>query len=333
MSFGTNTRYLAWQSRGMAKGTNTELQQGLAAVMETESITDLQRLSGGASRETWRFKAGNSDYVLQRVRAGTVGGFQVEPRVLAVAHEAGVPVPELVIDGANRTELGVPFMIVRAVEGETIARKILRDDEYSRARGALTTQLGIAAARLHQVDPARVPGLVEDDQVNRYTTILQDLGEPHPVFEAALRWLERNRPDSAMSCIVHGDYRLGNMMVNSDGLAAVLDWEIAHIGDPMEDLGWLCVRAWRFGGAFPAAGVGTYDELLDAYASVTGVRPDPDVLRWWEILGTMKWGIICISQAATHLTGIVRSHELAAIGRRVCENEYDLIDLLSKGPQ
>jgi aminoglycoside phosphotransferase (APT) family kinase protein len=193
--------------------------------------------------------------------------------------------------------------------------------------------LGKAAARLHQVDPALVPGLVEDDQVHRYTTVLKDLGEPHPVFEAALRWLERNRPDSAASCIVHGDYRLGNMMVNSDGLAAVLDWEIAHIGDPMEDLGWLCVRAWRFGGAFPAAGVGTYDELLDAYASVTGVRPDPDVLRWWEILGTMKWGIICISQAATHLSGIVRSHELAAIGRRVCENEYDLIDLLSKGQQ
>jgi aminoglycoside phosphotransferase (APT) family kinase protein len=224
-------------------------------------------------------------------------------------------------------------MIVRAVEGETIARKILRDEEFSRARGALTAQLGKAAARLHQVDPALVPGLVEDDQVHRYTTVLKDLGEPHPVFEAALRWLERNRPDSAASCIVHGDYRLGNMMVNSDGLAAVLDWEIAHIGDPMEDLGWLCVRAWRFGGAFPAAGVGTYDELLDAYASVTGVRPDPDVLRWWEILGTMKWGIICISQAATHLAGIVRSHELAAIGRRVCENEYDLIDLLSKGPQ
>jgi hypothetical protein len=96
----------------------------------------------------------------------------------------------------------------------------------------------------------------------------------------------------------------------------------------MEDLGWLCVRAWRFGGMHPAAGLGTYDQLFDAYESVAGTRPDHDVVRWWEILGTLKWGIICISQAATHLNGIVRSHELAAIGRRVCENEYDLIELL-----
>jgi aminoglycoside phosphotransferase (APT) family kinase protein len=133
--------------------------------------------------------------------------------------------------------------------------------------------------------------------------------------------------------LVHGDYRLGNIMVNENGLSAILDWELAHIGDPMEDLGWLCVRAWRFGGAFPAAGLGTYDELFDAYASVTGVRPDPEVVRWWEILGTLKWGIICISQAATHLMGIARSHELAAIGRRVCENEYDLIELLTERTQ
>jgi aminoglycoside phosphotransferase (APT) family kinase protein len=267
------------------------------------------------------------------VRQGTVGGFQVEPRVLSAAHHAGVPVAELVVDGAERTELKAPFMIVRAVEGETIARKILRDDKFDTARKVLTAQLGKAAAHLHQVDVASIPGLVADDQMKRYQTVLRDLGEPHPVFEAAFRWLEINKPETTSSCLVHGDYRLGNIMVNDNGLTAILDWELAHIGDPMEDLGWLCVRAWRFGGAFPAAGLGSYDELFDAYASVTGVRPDPDVVRWWEILGTLKWGIICISQAATHLMGIARSHELAAIGRRVCENEYDLIELLTERTQ
>jgi aminoglycoside phosphotransferase (APT) family kinase protein len=252
---------------------------------------------------------------------------------LSAAHRAGVPVAELVVDGADSKELNAPFMIVRAVEGETIARKILRDETFDTARKVLTSQLGAAAAQLHQIDVSSVPGLVADDQMKRYQTVLRDLGEPHPVFEAAFRWLELNRPESTSECLVHGDYRLGNIMVNDQGLAAILDWELAHIGDPMEDLGWLCVRAWRFGGAFPAAGLGSYDELFDAYASVTGVRPDPDVVRWWEILGTLKWGIICISQAATHLMGIARSHELAAIGRRVCENEYDLIELLTKGTQ
>ena len=317
----------------MVGSAHEELEQGLVRVLNATSITNLQRLSGGASRETWRFAADNEEFVLQRVRQGTIGGFQVEPRVLSAAYNAGVPVAELVVDGADRTELTAPFMIVRAVEGETIARKILRDEKFDTARKVLTSQLGIAAAHLHQIDVSSIHGLVADDQMNRYQTVLRDLGEPHPVFEAAFRWLHINKPESTSACLVHGDYRLGNIMVNEQGLVAILDWELAHIGDPMEDLGWLCVRAWRFGGAFPAAGLGTYDELFDAYASVTGVRPDPDVVRWWEILGTVKWGIICISQAATHLMGIARSHELAAIGRRVCENEYDLIELLTERTQ
>ena len=317
----------------MVGSAHEELEQGLVRVLNATRITNLQRLSGGASRETWRFAADNEEFVLQRVRQGTIGGFQVEPRVLSAAYDAGVPVAELVVDGADRTELKAPFMIVRAVDGETIARKILRDDKFDTARKVLTSQLGIAAAHLHQIDVSSISGLVADDQMNRYQTVLRDLGEPHPVFEAAFRWLHINKPESTSACLVHGDYRLGNIMVNEQGLAAILDWELAHLGDPMEDLGWLCVRAWRFGGAFPAAGLGTYDELFDAYASVTGVRPDPDVVRWWEILGTVKWGIICISQAATHLMGIARSHELAAIGRRVCENEYDLIELLTERTQ
>lgn len=312
----------------MAENSITVLEEGLRSVMKAQSITELRRLSGGASRETWRFSADGSDYVLQRVRKGTIGGLHGEPLVLAAAHHAGVPTPELVVDGSDLTDLELPFMIVRAVEGETIARKILRDPEYAHARTVLTSQLGVAAAQLHSLDTAAVPGLKVEDQIDRYQTALDALGEPHPVFEAAFRWLSLNRPTTSREVVVHGDYRLGNIMVNDKGLAAILDWELAHLGDPMEDLGWLCVRAWRFGGAHPVGGIGTYEELFDAYESVSGYRPDFDVVRWWEILGTLKWGVICVSQAATHLNGLVRSHELAAIGRRVCENEYDLIDLL-----
>jgi aminoglycoside phosphotransferase (APT) family kinase protein len=124
---------------------------------------------------------------------------------------------------------------------------------------------------------------------------------------------------------VHGDFRLGNMIVGPNGLRAVIDWELAHLGDPMEDLGWLCVKAWRFGGAAPVAGLGRYEELFEAYEASGGGRVDPSVVHWWEVLGTWKWAIMCIMQANVHLSGAARSHELAAIGRRVCENEYDLL--------
>jgi aminoglycoside phosphotransferase (APT) family kinase protein len=127
---------------------------------------------------------------------------------------------------------------------------------------------------------------------------------------------------------VHGDFRLGNLLVDRSGLVAVLDWELAHLGDPLADLGWFTVRAWRFGGAGEVAGLGSIDELVDAYENAGGASVDRDALRWWQVMGTLRWGVICMLQASTHLSGASRSVELAAIGRRVCENEYDVLRLL-----
>lgn len=314
----------------MAHHPTTELAESLAAVMGVDAIDELTRLSGGASRETWQFRCGNEKFIVQRVRPGRPGGLGVEPRVLQEAFRSGVPVPELIIDGSESSQLDRPFMIVKSVEGETIARKILRDETFAVARKNLVAQLGAAAARIHQVPTDNLGGVTADDQLDTYRQILIDLGEPHPVFEIAFRWLEMNRPPQSHTVLVHGDFRLGNMMVNEQGLCAVLDWELAHLGDPMEDLGWLCVRAWRFGGALPVAGLGDYDTVFDAYEHVAGYRPEREVVRWWEVLGTVKWGIMCIVQANTHLSGASRSHELAAIGRRVCENEYDVMQLLQE---
>jgi hypothetical protein len=128
--------------------------------------------------------------------------------------------------------------------------------------------------------------------------------------------------------VVHGDFRTGNLLVDRRGLAAVLDWELAHLGDPLEDLGWFCVRAWRFGSPKPAGGFGTRARLVAAYEAHGGGPVDPAVLRWWEVMGTLSWGVICLIQAATHLSGASRSVELAAIGRRVAETELDLLRLL-----
>jgi aminoglycoside phosphotransferase (APT) family kinase protein len=127
---------------------------------------------------------------------------------------------------------------------------------------------------------------------------------------------------------VHGDFRNGNLIVGPDGIRAVLDWELAHLGDPLEDLGWLCVKAWRFGSPLPVGGFGTYDDLIQAYEKASGAAVDRAALRWWEMFGVFKWAVICVLQAQRHLTGGQRSVELAALGRRVAENEWDLLQML-----
>ena len=301
-----------------------QLAAALADALDARSVTGLTRLSGGASRETFRFEADGRPLILQRQRAGDVRDMGTEAAVLRAAFEAGVPVAELIASSAEPSPIGSAYMVLAAVDGETIARKILRDPEYATAREALPAQLGRALAQLHSIDLGGLPKLHEQDQLEQYRLILDATGEAHPTFELAFRWLRDHRPPSDRRTLVHGDFRLGNVMVGEDGLRAVLDWELAHLGDPMEDLGWLCVKAWRFGSPLPVAGVGRYDQLIEAYEAASGLTLDPEVVRWWEVLGTLKWGIMCIGQAQAHTSGVARSHELAAIGRRVCENEHDL---------
>lgn len=305
------------------------LADALAGVVPDATVTDLRRLSGGASRETWRFTCGTDDLVLQRTRPGAPSTGAPEAALLHAAGAAGVPVAEVLVAGDDPDGLGTAYMIVRAVSGETIARKIQRDDEFSRARSVLVGDMGRSLARLHSIPVAAVPGLKPEEPVSRYMAIMDALGDPHPAFELAFKWLEANKPDVRDDAVVHGDFRLGNLIVDGGGLRAVIDWELAHVGDPLEDLGWLCVRAWRFGGDAPVAGLGTREELFDAYESVAGTRPDADTVFWWEVFGTLRWGIICIMQASAHRSGMTRSHELAAIGRRVCENEYDVMQMLA----
>jgi hypothetical protein len=159
--------------------------------------------------------------------------------------------------------------------------------------------------------------------------VYESVDDTSPTFERAHEWLIANRPPRGATTVVHGDLRLGNVIVDAHGLAAAIDWELVHVGDPLEDLGWLCVRAWRFGAPLEVGGVGTIDELVDAYESAGGRAVDRDALHWWLVQKTLQWGVGCMGQAAVHLTGAVRSHELAAIGRRVAEQEWDLIELLA----
>jgi aminoglycoside phosphotransferase (APT) family kinase protein len=316
----------------------------LAARLErdTVEVRGLRRLSGGASRETFELDlfdaldGGREPLILQRVRAGPLSAsfsMESEARLLAAAAAGGVHVAPVVAASDDPGVLGAPFLVMGRIEGETIARRILRDDDFASARRVLVAQCARAMAAVHRIPTDVAPHLRAADPVGQLRSLMDALGEPHPAFELGMRWLDEHRPPAVEPAVVHGDFRLGNLMVGPDGLAAVLDWELAHLGDPMEDLGWLCVRAWRFGSPSPVAGIGEYDELFEAYAAATGVGVDPEVVRWWEGLGTLRWGVICILQASSHLSGASRSVELAAIGRRVCENEYDLLCLIGGRPE
>ena len=329
-------------SASVAEAVDPEALARACAPIGAGRVEHLRRLSGGASRETWTFDlvedtGASYPLVLRRDPGANMGHSEraTEYAVLQAAAIGGVPVPRVRVLLTPDDDLGTGFVMDR-VDGETIARKILRDEEFAIARPRLAAQLGDAAARIHSVDAATLPPLPEHDaaaQIAQYRLTLDTFNEPHPAFELGLQWLAARAPSGPeRPTLVHGDFRNGNIIVGPDGLRAVLDWELAHLGDPIEDLGWLCVKSWRFGVVDKlVGGFGDLPDLLDAYHAAGGDEVDEAELRFWVVFGTLKWGVICISQAFTHLTGAYRSVELATLGRRVAEMEWDLLNLLDGG--
>jgi aminoglycoside phosphotransferase (APT) family kinase protein len=306
------------------------------------TVQSVARLSGGASRVTSAFDlvAGGdatvTPLIVQQDRgAGLVGPgrARMEAALLRAAAAAGVPVPAVVAGGDGEAEgMGTGWVVVERVEGETIPRKILRDAPWAQARAALVIQCGQALAAIHAIDPDSVTDLTAADPLRDPLPVLDDLNEVRPALELGARWLALHPAPPGPRVTVHGDFRMGNLLVGPEGLRAVLDWELAHAGDPAEDLGWLSAPAWRFGGPGAVAGVGSVEDLLGAYAAAGGAPVTAERLHWWQVYATVKWATICALQASSHLRGTTRSVELAAIGRRVCESEWDLFVLLGVKP-
>jgi len=307
-------------------------------------VTGLARLPGGASRESWAFDAvpacgPSRRLVLRRDPPGhhVQTSRRDEFLLLQQAAAAGVAVPHVHWCEDDPAVLGTPFFVMDFVAGETLARRLLRDAEYAPARVVLPDQLARVLARVHTIDLASVAFLARPAdgdspagaELARYEQLLHAIApDPHPALELACRWLASRRPGPARLTVVHGDFRIGNVIFGPEGLRAVLDWELAHVGDPMEDLGWLCVRSWRFGADDrPVGGLCAREPFLAAYAGAAGTPVDPAAVRWWEVFGNLKWAIICIMQARTFLDGGVRSVELASLGRRIAEMELELLDL------
>jgi aminoglycoside phosphotransferase (APT) family kinase protein len=315
-----------------------ELAPKLAAVLEPAfgwgtAIEDLRTLSGGASRTTWAFDAitggQRRSLILRTGPPDEVhAGMELEASAQRAAAAVGAPVPHIVVADDSVVALGNPFLICNAIGGETIVRRIQRQlDDPGRAR--LLRQCAEALAAIHQADP-NLPGVSHEDQMAEWRNQLDTVGDTTATFEWAFRWLADNRPAPSPPRLVHGDFRMGNVIVDESGLAAVLDWELVHVGEVYEDLAWFCIRAWRFGAPLDlaAGGLGSVEDFLHGYENAGGSAVDRAAFHWWLVQATLRWGVICRYQAERHLSGQTRSVELATIGRRVCETEWDLLNLL-----
>ena len=299
------------------------------------TVENLRALTGGASRTTWAFDAVDDQRRALILRTGPPddvhAGMVLEAAVQRRAAAAGAPVPHILAADNSPAALGNPYLICDAIGGETIVRKIHRAlDDSSRER--LLQQCAQALAAIHRAEPDGI-GLTEGDQLAEWRDRLDQMGDTTATFEWAFRWLAANRPPASRRVLVHGDFRMGNLIVDESGLAAVLDWELVHIGEVYDDLAWFCIRAWRFGAPehLGAGGLGSVENLLSAYEAAAGEQLARETFRWWLTLATLRWGVICRFQAERHLSGLTPSVELAAIGRRVSETEWDVLDLLEGG--
>jgi len=254
------------------------------------------------------------------------------------AREAGVPEPQVLHVLTPSDGLGEGFLM-EWVDGETLGARIVRSDALHEVRPRLARQCGETLARIHAID-VDATGLSEHLQTQNPRAFVEKtwdayrrLSTPQPMIDFTARWLLNHLPTASRQALVHNDFRNGNLIISDQGVMAVLDWEIAHIGDPMRDLGWICTNSWRFGRRdLEVGGFGTREDLFAGYESVSGTAVDRDHVRFWEVFGSFWWAVGCLEMANHFRTGPDRSIERAAIGRRTSECQVDCVNLLIPGP-
>ncbi|MDC3108644.1 phosphotransferase family protein [SAR86 cluster bacterium] len=301
-----------------------------------KKIKNLVPLTGGASADINRIIfEDNKEFIVRRsvVKDKAVMAIpkNMEAKIQKIVKEYGAPVPEIIMEFSEGAEIGEGY-VMQSVGGETIPRKILRDDSYKNIRNKLPYEIGKSLAQIHKTRLEKLQDLEKitfSESLEKLFIIYESFDQPQPVFDLAFKWLENQKILDYEEVLVHGDYRFGNFIISEKKLESIIDWELAHIGNPMEDLGWLCVRSWRFGNVNKrAAGLGDVDELIAGYEANSKIKIDKSQLDMWQLYGSLKWGIICMVQTFAHLSGAVKSLEKAAIGRRVSETEFDLMNMI-----
>jgi len=308
-----------------------EMREALQAALGGETSEPVL-LAGGASKEAWAVDADGEALLVRRAAGSVIHrhtlSLENEFAVLQAAHSAGVKVPKplrYISDLAGREAF-----VMERLEGETIGRRVVRKEELATARERLPVQMADELAKIHAIPTAHVPFLYEA-KLERMVEELDEVDEPHPAIELGLWWLRENRPAPREPVVVHGDYRIGNLVVGDAGLVGVLDWEFAHLDDPVRDLAFALVRAWRFGVPEKRlGGVGPVEPYVERYNELTGFDVQPEELDYWELAGNVGWAIGCLTQMQRHLTGQDRSVELAILGRLGVEVEYEIVNLLER---
>lgn len=318
---------------------SADLREGLGRVCARAGLGALagepQRLTGGAVMESWRFAAGTSAYVLRRAPSlafmeGRPYGHRVEAALIEAARAKGVTAPEVVAVLEDADGLGSGF-VMRALPGTADPKVILACDDSA----GLLRHAARDLARIHRLRPADVP---EGVPVMDYRAAIADLkaqfmdaGGDRPIIALGLKWLEDNCPPEVEPVLNHGDYRMGNLLAEGSNLTGVLDWEIAHFGDPHEDLAFGCMAVWRFARYDrPALGLGSLEDYFAAYEAESGTRVDPLRFRFWTIYRTVWWALGCLKMAAQWRSGADRMLERVVISRRTSEQELDLLLLLEE---
>ena len=324
-----------------------QIGQFVGRTFPAAELVDVQQLTAGASQQTFRVSVRQREgheahYALRRAQPGlertTYGQVtpSVEAELLELASFAQVPVPKVIESLQSTDGLGDGYLM-EWLEGETMGQRIVKLPELEAARGKLAFECGQALARIHAIEVPdtlrQVLHSVSPEALVRETwDAYIALETPEPMIDFTAQWLLRNVPPQSDSALVHGDFRNGNLMVSREGITAVLDWELCHLGDPMRDLGWLCVNSWRFGRRdLPVGGFGTVDDLVAGYEVESGGCVDRGALHFWEVFGSFWWSVTTLGMAQTWRTGETPSVERPVIGRRSSEAQMDCVNLLIPG--